>query len=123
MVDPYTPQDFFDQPANITNGQLLVMQPKFALNIAKLLKKPVTQKKVNQANIDKTAENKEELAQELIQVNTAKLNNNKATALYCEAFINHIQFPLIIDSGSARCIMSLFLLRDLDMKITEASKL
>jgi len=30
MITPYTPQQFFDQPANITNGQLLAMNPKFS---------------------------------------------------------------------------------------------
>ena len=33
MVSPYTPQQFFDQPANITNGQLLAMNPKFGLTV------------------------------------------------------------------------------------------
>jgi hypothetical protein len=37
MVEPYTPQQFFDQVANITNGQLLAMNPKFGLTIAKQL--------------------------------------------------------------------------------------
>ena len=41
MVEPYTPQQFFDQKADITNGQLLAMNPKFGLTIAKQLRKPV----------------------------------------------------------------------------------
>ena len=35
MVEPYTLQQFFDQKADITNGQLLAMNPKFGLTIAK----------------------------------------------------------------------------------------
>jgi hypothetical protein len=45
MVKPYTPQQFFDQKVNITNGQLLAMNPKFGLTIAKQLRKPVVRKK------------------------------------------------------------------------------
>jgi hypothetical protein len=45
MVEPYTPQQFFNQKADITNGQLLAMNPKFGLTIAKQLRKPVVRKK------------------------------------------------------------------------------
>ena len=45
MVEPYTPQQFFDQKADITNGQLLAMNLKFGLTIAKQLRKPVVRKK------------------------------------------------------------------------------
>jgi hypothetical protein len=45
MVELYTPQQFFDQKADITNGQLLAMNPKFGLTIAKQLRKPVVRKK------------------------------------------------------------------------------
>ncbi|CAI2188087.1 10891_t:CDS:2, partial [Funneliformis geosporum] len=46
----------------------------------------------------------------------------RATALYCNAYINGVKIPLIIDFGSAECIISLKLLKDLDMEITQASK-
>ncbi|PKB97156.1 hypothetical protein RhiirA5_384858, partial [Rhizophagus irregularis] len=45
MVELYTPQQFFDQKADITNGQLLAMNPKFGLTIAKQLRKPVVRKR------------------------------------------------------------------------------
>ncbi|CAB5181335.1 unnamed protein product [Rhizophagus irregularis] len=48
MVEPYTPQQFFDQKANITNGQLLAMNPKFGLTVAKQLRKPVVRTKIEE---------------------------------------------------------------------------
>ncbi|EXX59955.1 gag-pol fusion protein [Rhizophagus irregularis DAOM 197198w] len=131
MVEPYTLQQFFDQPANITNGQLLALNPKFGLTIAKQLRKPVVRKKDEEQEkrpIKKSTNNEapeEEAApeiQDLMQVNTARPNSDKTSALYCEALIKHIQFPLIVDSGSAGSIISLSLLKDLDMEITQASK-
>ncbi|RGB21938.1 hypothetical protein C1646_776955 [Rhizophagus diaphanus] len=60
---------------------------------------------------------------DLMQVaNTAGPNDDRTSALYCEASIKHIRFPLIVDSGSAGSIISLSLLKDLDMEITRASK-
>ena len=55
-------------------------------------------------------------------INTSKPSDDKSSALYCEASIKHIKFPLIVDSGSAGSIMSLTLLKDLQMEITRASK-
>ena len=129
MVEPYTPQQFFDQPANITNGQLLAMNPKFGLTIAKQLRKPVIRRKDEEKEKPTKKQTNGEAAdeeapeeQDLMQVNISKPNDDKTTALYCEASIKHIQFPLIIDSGSAGSIISLSLLKDLDMEITKASK-
>ena len=132
MVDPYTPQQFFDQPANITNGQLLAMNPKFGLTIAKQLRKPVVRKKDEEQNkkptkkvvTNEASEEEEEVpeAPDLMSVNIAKPNDDKTSALYCEASIKHIRFPLIVDSGSAGSIISLSLLKDLEMEITRASK-
>ncbi|CAB4424286.1 unnamed protein product [Rhizophagus irregularis] len=129
MVELYTPQQFFDQVANITNGQLLAMNLKFGLTIAKQLRKPVIRKKDEDSEKiqTKNAVNNEtpedggiaEL-QDLMQANTS--SNSKSSALYCDASIKHIQFPLILDSGSAGSIISLSLLKDLDMEITRASK-
>src|SRR5829696_2329476 len=45
MVMPYTMQQFFDQKADISNGQLLAMVPKFGLTIAKQLRKPIQRQK------------------------------------------------------------------------------
>ena len=131
MVDPYTPQQFFDQKADITNGQLLAMNPKFGLTVAKQLRKPVIRKKTDEqekklakktANEDAPDDDDDPMDQELIQVNISGPNEDKTSALYCEASINHIKFPLIVDSGSAGSIISLSLLKDLDMEITKASK-
>jgi hypothetical protein len=128
MVEPYTPQQFFDQKADITNGQLLAMNPKFGLTIAKQLRKPVIRKKVDEQDkkatkiiAEENDDNSPEV-QDLLQVNTVGPNDDKTSALYCEASIKHIKFPLIVDSGSAGSIMSLSLLKDLDMEITKASK-
>jgi hypothetical protein len=132
MVEPYTSQQFFNQPANITNGQLLAMNPKFRLTINKQLRKPVTRKKDEEQekkateipNDGDVPRNKEipEVQDLMTQVNTAKPNDDKTSALYCEASIKHIRFPLIVDSGSAGSIISLALLKDLEMEITRASK-
>lgn len=134
MVEPYTTQQFFDQPANITNGQLLAMNPKFGLTVAKQLRKPVVRKKIEEPEkklINKPSNNEDNEppeepevpeAQDLMQVNTAGPNDDRTSALYCEASIKHIRFPLIVDSGSAGSIISLSLLKDLDMEITRASK-
>ncbi|EXX63610.1 hypothetical protein RirG_150760 [Rhizophagus irregularis DAOM 197198w] len=129
MVEPYTPQQFFDQVANITNGQLLAMNPKFGLTIAKQLQKPVIRKKdedsekiqtKNTVNNETPEDRGIAELQDLMQANTS--SNSKSSALYCDASIKHIQFPLILDSGSAGSIISLSLLKNLDMEITKASK-
>ena len=57
MVKPYTPQQFFDQPANITNGQLLAMNPKFGLTVALQLRKPVVK---NNKDGEISTENKQD---------------------------------------------------------------
>ena len=117
MVSPYTPQQFFDQPANITNGQLLAMNPKFGLTIAKQLKKPVARKKTDKMDEDEVPSEPESKSNF-----SSNPNSDKSSALYCEASIKNIKFPLIVDSGSAGSIISLRLLKDLDMEITQASK-
>ena len=131
MVVPYTTQQFFDQKADISNGQLLAMVPKFGLTIAKQLRKPIQRQKdeepekkptQNQPNEDTTEDKGNPEVEDLMQVNTSSPNDNRTSALYCEASINHIRFPLIVDSGSAGSIISLALLKDLDMEITRASK-
>uniref|UniRef100_U9T3I6 Peptidase A9 domain-containing protein n=1 Tax=Rhizophagus irregularis (strain DAOM 181602 / DAOM 197198 / MUCL 43194) TaxID=747089 RepID=U9T3I6_RHIID len=110
MVEPYTPQQFFDQKADITNGQLLAMNPKFGLTIAKQLRKPVVRKRDDDQDKKTIKMVIDEVTQEngntpevndLLQVNLSKPNDDKTSALYCEALINHIKFPLIVDSGSA----------------------
>jgi hypothetical protein len=128
MVEPYTPQQFFDQKADITNGQLLAMNPKFGLTIVKQLRKPVVRKKNEELDKKVTknpgdgATGDEGVNEDLLQVNTARPNDNKTSALYCEASIKHIRFPLIVNSGSTGSIISLSLLKDLEMEITRASK-
>ena len=127
MVNPYTPQQFFDQPANITNGQLLAMNPKFGLMVARQLRKPVIKKnkdgEIQTENKQETTTNETNEEEPLMQMHSGvEINRDKSTALYCDASIKNIQFPLIVDSGSAGSIMSLSLLKDLDMEITSASK-
>lgn len=119
MVEPYTPQQLFDQPADISVGQLLAMNPKLRMATNKLLRKPIMRKK------DEVQENKKEkmdVVEDLLAANLSRPNDNKTSALYCEASIKHIRFPLIVDSGSAGSIISLSLLKDLEMEITRASK-
>ncbi|PKY24853.1 hypothetical protein RhiirB3_439562 [Rhizophagus irregularis] len=127
MVELYTPQQFFDQKADITNGQLLAMNPKFGLTIAKQLRKPVVRKRDDDQDKKTIKMVIDEVTQEngntpevndLLQVNLSKPNDDKTSALYCEASINHIKFPLIVDSGSAGSIIFLSLLKDLEMEIT-----
>ncbi|GBC47626.2 hypothetical protein GLOIN_2v1869520 [Rhizophagus irregularis DAOM 181602=DAOM 197198] len=130
MIEPYTPQQFFDQKADITNGQLLAMNPKFSLTVAKQLRKPVVRTKTEEQDKKLVKKDDEILnngnvseVENLMQVaNTAGPNDDRTSALYCEASIKHIRFPLIVDSGSAGSIISLSLLKDLDMEITKASK-
>ena len=59
----------------------------------------------------------------LINTNLNKVIEEKFTSLYCDATIKHIKFPLIVDSESARSIMSLNLLKDLDIEITQVSRI
>ena len=42
--------------------------------------------------------------------------------MYCDATIKYIKFSLIIDFESARSIISLNLLKDLDIEITQDSR-
>src|SRR5256885_13693 len=107
------------------------MVPKFGLTIAKQLRKLIQRKKnkepekkptQNQTNEDATEDKGVSEVEDLMQVNTSRLNDNRASALYCKTFINHSCFSLIIDSRSARSIISLALLKNLDMKIIRVSK-
>ena len=93
------------------------MNPKFGLTVAKQLKKPVARKKD-----EKKMDEDEPPTEATTSANFSGPNNNKTSALYCKASIKHIKFPLIVDSGSAGSIISLKLLKDLDMEITQASK-
>ncbi|GES72729.1 hypothetical protein GLOIN_2v1448689 [Rhizophagus clarus] len=127
MIEPYTTQQLFDQPADITVGQLLAMNPKLRMAVNKNLRKPIVRKKDETTEKRTTAneekdENEATEVEDLMAINTSKPSNDKSSALYCEASIKHIKFPLIVDSGSARSIMSLTLLKDLQMEITRASK-
>ncbi|CAB5352143.1 unnamed protein product [Rhizophagus irregularis] len=98
MVEPYTPQQFFDQKADITNGQLLAMNPKFGLTVAKQLRKPVVRTKTEEQD-KKPVKKDDEIpnngnvseVEDLMQVaNTAGPNDDRTSALYCEASIKHI---------------------------------
>ena len=44
MITLYTPQQFFNQSANITNRQLLAINSKFSRAITKKLRKSITKK-------------------------------------------------------------------------------
>ncbi|RGB33397.1 hypothetical protein C1646_761753 [Rhizophagus diaphanus] len=84
MVEPYMPQQFFDQKADITNGQLLAMNPKFSLTVAKQLRKPVVRTKVEEQDKKLVKKDDEILndrnvseVEDLMQVaNTAGLNDD-----------------------------------------------
>lgn len=127
MVEPYTTQQLFDQPADITIGQLLAMNPKLRMAVNKNLRKPIARKK-DEATDKKTTvnedknENEATEAEDLLAINMSKPNEERSSALYCDASIKHIEFPLIVDSGSAGSIISLALLKDLEMEITKASR-
>ncbi|GET04440.1 hypothetical protein GLOIN_2v1869520 [Rhizophagus clarus] len=127
MIEPYTTQQLFDQLADITVGQLLAMNPKLHMANNKNLRKPIVRKKDETTEKRTTAneeksENEATEIEDLMAINTSKPSDDKSSALYCEASIKHIKFSLIVNSGSARTIMSLALLKDLQMEITRASK-
>jgi len=99
MVSPYTPQQFFDQPANITNGQLLAINPKFGQMVVKQLRKPIVRKKDEEQDKKNDKKQDEENApedekapvtQELVQSGLSEPSSNKTSALYCNTLINHI---------------------------------
>ncbi|PKB96255.1 hypothetical protein RhiirA5_404483, partial [Rhizophagus irregularis] len=105
-------------------------EPKVQLNSGQTAKKPVVRTKTEEQD-KKPVKKDDEIpnngnvseVEDLMQVaNTAGPNDDRTSALYCEASIKHIRFPLIVDSGSAGSIISLSLLKDLDMEITKASK-
>src|SRR4051812_16277076 len=91
------------------------MNPKFGQAVMKAIQKPVAKK----AKEPIVVEEKDE------PIDSHLLNNEgakKTTALYCNAYIKEMKIPLIVNSSSAGCIISLKLLKDLDMKITRAFK-
>ena len=68
-------------------------------------------------------ENEEE---ELLATNethqmTSKNDNQKSTALYCQAHIKNKEISLIVDSGSSGCIMSAALMEELGMECNAVS--
>ncbi|CAI2173924.1 6122_t:CDS:1 [Funneliformis geosporum] len=114
MINLYTSQQFFDQPSSITNGQLIAMNPKFRQAILKAIRKPIAKKLKDPIIVKEKNED--------VELNYASRSEKKAMALYCDAYIKNVKILLIIDSSSTGCIISLKLLKDLDMEITEASK-
>ena len=53
--------------------------------------------------------------------NNAKNNNQKSTALYCQAHIKNKEISLIVDSGSSGCIMSAALMEVLEIECDAVS--
>lgn len=147
MVEPYTTQQFFDTPANITNGQLLALNQKFTMDVVKKLRKPITRKpnkgkgpavaaetprpEENELNREpigakpmdtaEVNEDDEYLAPQETY-NSSKKDEQKSTALYCQAHIKNKEISLIVDSGSSGCIISYALLKELGMQIQKESK-
>jgi hypothetical protein len=83
MVKLYTTQQFFDQPANITNGQLLAMNPKFGLTVAKQLRKLVVrtkgteqEKKPVKKDDEPDGKNNSKIEDLMQVVNTSKPNDD-----------------------------------------------
>ncbi|CAI2194951.1 15322_t:CDS:2, partial [Funneliformis geosporum] len=77
MVDPYIPQRFFDQPANITNGQLIVMNLKFRQAVMKAIQKPITKKPKEQIIVEEKPNKANNMESNLSKNDITK----KATAL------------------------------------------
>ena len=77
---------------------------------------------INNSDLEFIEYNDGQLSRSLINTNLNKAIEKKSTSLYCDAIIKHIKFSLIIDSGSARSIISLNLLKDLNIEITQASR-
>lgn len=91
--------DLQQQKANITYGQLIQLSPQVRSDLARGIRKPT--------------------------MRSAKFmdqpNNRTPTALYCDASINGVEVPLILDSGAAGSIVSRQLLNNLGMHIERPS--
>ncbi|CAI2165401.1 8992_t:CDS:2 [Funneliformis geosporum] len=90
------------------------MNLKFRQAVLKAIRKQIAKKPKDPIIVEEKNEN--------IEFNYANKSEKRTTALYCDAYIKNMKIPLIIDSGSAGCIISLKLLKDLDMEITGACK-
>ncbi|CAI2194132.1 5032_t:CDS:2, partial [Funneliformis geosporum] len=82
------------------------------------------EKKINKIEITQqlTNQQKKKERTENIELNFANKAEKRAVSLYCDAYIKDTKISLIIDSSLAECIISLKLLKDLDMEIIQASK-
>ncbi|CAI2184842.1 19056_t:CDS:2 [Funneliformis geosporum] len=87
---------------------------KFRQIILKVIRKSIAKKLKDPIIVEEKNED--------IELNYASRSKKRVTALYYDAYIKNVKIPLIIDSGFARCIISLKLLKDLDMEITGASE-
>src|SRR5215216_6321515 len=84
----------------------------------KVIRKPIAKKPKEQIVVSEKPDEPDNMKSNLSKNDTMK----RAIALYCDAYIDRVKIPLIIDSGSTGCIISLKLLKDLDMKITQVLK-
>src|ERR1043165_4967476 len=80
--------------------------PQVGNELIKGIRKPTTRTKTKGIHLASGDNNEED---------------EKSTALYCDASIKNIRIPLIIDSGSAGRIISLSLLKDLGFEIDRPS--
>src|ERR1043165_6212495 len=82
--------------------------PQVGNELIKGIRKPTTRKKMKGIHLVSGDNNEED---------------EKSTALYCDASIKNIRILLIIDSGSAGSIISLSLLKDLGLEIDRSSNM
>jgi len=92
---------------NISNGQLIAINPKFGQAVMKAIRKPVAKKPKEQVVVNERPDEPENMESNLSKNDTMK----RAMALYCDAYIDRVNIPLIIDSSSAGYIISLKLLK------------
>ncbi|PKY56151.1 hypothetical protein RhiirA4_476230 [Rhizophagus irregularis] len=101
-VQPYSMvEDIKHQQARITFGQLIEIAPKCKTELARGIRKPTT-RKVHFSNMELK-------------------ENQKSTAMYCDATVRGVKVPLIIDSGAAGSIVAHHFLLKLGVKIDQPS--
>ncbi|CAI2174327.1 14298_t:CDS:2 [Funneliformis geosporum] len=80
---------------------------------------PIAKKPKEQIIMEEKTNKPDNMESNLSKNDTTK----RATALYCNTYIDRVKILLIIDFGSAGCIISLKLLKDLDMEKHKHRKL
>jgi hypothetical protein len=98
-IPPYNiVADLQQQNANITFGQLFSLSPKLRAEVNKSLRKPAAR-----------------------SAKFAHQDTNSTTAMYCDATVQGVKIPLIIDMGAAGSIVTCRLLQEAGIAIDRPS--